>query len=395
VEAAYWRLRAHIEARASDSTSAEFIDARRAELAALEATLGHDPGATGKPRDPSAASATPRWIAALAVGATLLSLVLGVLLYRQWASNRSAGGEATPSLVTARARPIGGVLQILSLPDEELVMEGPADGTPIRVAPGEYRLNVSRPDCPDEWTWDIALDVGDRRDFAPRICLGRGGLVVRSNVSGDRVQIDGLDVGTTSDASHPLAVGDHQVTVQKPGHQLWSGRVRIRPDETTTLLAELVPEAGNAPQPMAAAVPGAMEPAPPGQPPGGPTSGPEPDGRIESSGPIADNAALDGAIRTGPGGSKSWHDAIRDKLVYSYDRNGSRSLDTPEEVNAIPCEEWRSIESAYDTGGLSVNMTRLYGFDGSKAPANTLGVTEAMRPYAYDRMRSCGLKADL
>jgi hypothetical protein len=391
VEAAYWRLRAHIEARASDSTSAEFIDARRAELDVLEAALGHEPGATGDPRTTRVA---PRWIVGLAVCATLLSIVLGALLYRQWASDRSTETEATPSLVTAHARPLGAVLQILSLPDEQLVMEGPADGTPIRVVPGQYRLNVSRPDCPDEWTREIALDAGDRRDFAPRICLGRGGLVVRSNVTGDRVQIDGLDVGTTSEAAHPLTVGDHQVTVQKSGHQLWSGRVRIQPNETLTLLAELEPEAGSAPQ-VAAAAPAAMQAAPPGQPPGGPTSGPEPDGRMETSGPIPDNASMDGAIRTGPGGSKSWHDAIRDKLVYSYDRNGSHSLDTPDEINAIPCEEWKSIESAYETGGLSVNMTRLYGFDGSKAPANTLGVTEAMRPYAYERMRSCGLKADL
>jgi hypothetical protein len=37
-------------------------------------------------------------------------------------------------------------------------------------------------------------------------------------------------------------------------------------------------------------------------------------------------------------------------------------------------------------------MIHLYGFDGSAAPANTLGVTSNMRGYAFERMKACGLK---
>jgi hypothetical protein len=397
VEAAYWRLRAHIEARASDSSDVDFLSERREELEQLETALGHDPAAARSVRsEPRSTTLTPTWVMGVAIAATLVASLLGALLYQAWAGAGAAATVAKPSLVTVHARPTGSHLQILSLSDEQLVMQGAADGSPVRVEPGAYRLIVTRPDCPDEWQREISLEAGDRRDFAPRICSGRGALVVQSNVSGDRVQIDGLDVGTTGEAPHPLPVGDHQVTVQKPGHQLWSGRVRIRPDETLGLLAELVPDPAFA-TPTAATPAGAqaavMPPQPPPSPPGA-TTGPQPEGRIESSGLLADDALAEG-LRTGPGGSKSWHDAIRDRLVYSYDRNGSRSLDQADEINAIPCAEWQSIESSYETGGLAVNMTRLYGFDGSDAPANTLGVTESMRPYAYDRMKSCGLKADL
>jgi len=97
--------------------------------------------------------------------------------------------------------------------------------------------------------------------------------------------------------------------------------------------------------------------------------------------------------RTGKGGSKSWHDAIVYELVSQYDRNASGSLDTSEEIQSIPYQTWREVEVSYETGGLSVEMTHLYGFDGSEAPANTLGITTPMRGYAYDRMKSCGLKA--
>ena len=54
-----------------------------------------------------------------------------------------------------------------------------------------------------------------------------------------------------------------------------------------------------------------------------------------------------------------------------------------------------SIETSYETGGLRIDMARLYGFDGSKAPANTLGVSAPMRSYAYARLEECGLKTPL
>ena len=56
---------------------------------------------------------------------------------------------------------------------------------------------------------------------------------------------------------------------------------------------------------------------------------------------------------------------------------------------------WLDIETQYETGGLSVDMTHMYGFDGTDAPANTLGVTYGLRGEAYQRMKDCGLKGRL
>ena len=97
----------------------------------------------------------------------------------------------------------------------------------------------------------------------------------------------------------------------------------------------------------------------------------------------------------GIGGSKTWHDAVKHDLISTYDQNGSRSLDTPEEVLSIPCPVWLDIERQYETGGLSVDMTHMYGFDGTDAPSNTLGVTYGLRGEAYQRMKDCGLKGRL
>ena len=97
----------------------------------------------------------------------------------------------------------------------------------------------------------------------------------------------------------------------------------------------------------------------------------------------------------GLGGSKTWHDAIKHELTTTYDQNGSGSLDTREEVLSIPCSVWLDIERQYETGRLSVDMTHMYGFDGSDAPSNTLGITYGLRGEAYQRMKDCGLKGRL
>ena len=407
VEGAYWRLRAHIEARARESRDASFVAARQAELDRLDVAARREarhPGATPTRRHRAseprrAACATRRrdlpartavWGAGVAVGALTAFL---------WLSADSTGSPVgpDPAAISVRARPEGAALEILDAEDERVVRRGPADGSRQQLEPGDYVLRVGRADCPDEWIRPVQLEPGDDREFAPRICQGSGSLVVRSNVSGDRVKIDGLDVGSTGASAHPLSVGDHDVRVEKQGFEPWLGKVRIRPDEDLTLQAELdrASSPSNARSPSRSTPPDpprrrAATPSPqPARPPAiaHPPSG-EPQQFAESR-----RSGASAPVRTGLGGSKSWHDAVRDRLLAQYDGNRSGSLDNPAEINAIPCAEWRSIESSYETGGLSVPMTRLYGFDGSEAPSNTLGVTRAMRGYAYDRMTQCGLRA--
>lgn len=408
LEGAYWRLRGHIEERLRGSDDPEFAQARQTELATLHEALLAVPGvvvADPGSRPPAAVRA-PRWLVAWSIFSVPVVLwVVGRALLGGGIADRAPGGDPPvdpSSAVGARlvvdAEPSSAELTVTTGEDARVVLTTPADGSPHELPAGEYALAVAHPDCPDAWSQAIGLEAGEERRYAPRLCDGEGRIVVRSNVSGDRVRIDGIDVGSTGSEPHSVRVGKHRVQVDKEGYAPWSGEVAIVPEAEVTLIAELsaiAPTAAAAAPASQAAqtpAPAAQAASPPPSPPGtAPDATPGPD---RAGGMMVEDAAGKPIrVRTGKGGSKSWHDAIKQDLVSQYDRNGSGSLDTPAEIDAIPCETWRNIEKSYETGGLAVEMTTLYGFDGSEAPANTLGVTAAVRDHAYDRMKACGLKA--
>jgi len=419
LEGAYWRLRAHIEARAEHAEDPAFIEARRAELRSLSVAMGRSEPATNSVPDAAANAtttarasfATPRWLLALCGFAILIWLALALFLWLQRSAAPLAESQPHDAVLGVRARPEGAELVITHAEQAFVVVSGNADGQPHRLEPAHYLMRVSRPDCPDEWTLGVDLRAGDEREFAPRICQGEGQLVIRSNVSQDRVKLDGLDVGSSGEISHRLGVGDHLVEVEKAGFERWSGTVRVAPDESLTLHAELVEKDAGRRAAGGASAPPAPSPteaeaapsAPAGQA-GAPARPPPPmagapagsDGADARPGATGGSVPRQGSgpprVRSGRGGSKSWHDGVRQRLLADHDSNRSGGLDTPDEIRAIPCNEWLDIEKSYETGGLAVPMTHLYGFDGSEAPANTLGVTYNMRGYAYDRMKQCGLQ---
>lgn len=395
VEGAYWRLRGHIEERVRASRDPEFARARQQELERLHRALLAIPGANAValgPNDPPTRR-TPRWLIAWALLAVPLTLGLGavVLLDHVPGTRDPEPREVPPDpVLIVTADPATAELVVTTGDDERVVLRALADGQPQSLPPGRYALAVAHPDCPDAWRLAVELEAGETRSHAPRICAGEGRLVVRSNVSGDRVRIDGVDVGSTGAEVHGLRVGRHRVEVDKEDHAPWSGEVVIAADREVTLNAELqstAPKTASVSKPASASAP--PPPAPAAAPP--PPSRTGQDIAATSIGKNTSGRPI--PIRTGKGGSKSWHDAIKQDLVSQFDRNGSSSLDTPEEIDAIPCDTWQNIERSYETGGLVVTMTNLYGFDGSEAPANTLGVTAAVRDHAYERMKACGLKA--
>jgi hypothetical protein len=401
LEGAYWRLRAHIEARADAAQEPEFIAARRAELEELDRLVGRSVRPAARPSGPESSRPGARrlWLGIWGLVSTLAALVLALLLWRGSVSEEEPPMPPGPTWLSARAEPSGAGLEILAAQDERVIASGPADGTRYLVEPGDYRLRVARADCPDEWAQDVRVGPGESGEFAPRICQGSGSLVVRSNVSGDRVRIDGLDVGSTGETSHPVSVGDHDVAVEKSGFQPWTGTVRIHPDELLTLRAELEPAAGSAAKPGLAArsrstpqsvTPRAKAAESAQQVAISPPRGGAPE--VEARGSGSPLGRGSGSRRGPPGGSKGWHDDVKERLLSMYDHNKSKTLDTPGEIDAVPCSEWQAIEASYETGGLGIPMTRLYGFDGSDAPANTLGITRGMGSYAYNRMRRCGLR---
>jgi hypothetical protein len=396
---AYRRLRAHVESRAQTASDAASWAGYEAELRALARAFEVRVGGEVDPGESEAGSGPRkrrlrRW-AGRAGWSLLGALVLASVLFAVKHFGGGAGAPA-PARVAVRTDPAGATVELLGAEDEHVAASGPADGSALSVPEGDYTLRVGHPDCPEAWQQTLALAAGELREFAPQLCQGEGRLVIRSNVSEDRALVDGLDVGQTGSEIHSLRVGAHQVEVRKQGYRPWTGKVVLRRDEEITLNAELEPEAGqgagqsadSSTQAASAGSPAAAAAPPPPQPPPGASAPPAPQRSV--TGGAGGRTAP--PPRTGKGGSKSWHDAIKSGLVADYDRNGSRSLDTREEIQSIACSRWQSIEASYETGGLAVDMSHLYGFDGSSAPANTLGITPAMRGYAYDRMKQCGLK---
>jgi len=321
--------------------------------------------------------------------------------------------EVEPAVLLVESRPTNAELRVRRPEQDELLFKLPAGGTRIELAPGRYTLEVSREDCPDAWTQEIELETAETRRYEPTICIGTGELIVRSNVSQDRLLIDGLDLGPTRAAPHLVGVGDHQVRVEKRGFAAFEGRVRIRPDEKLELHAELVAETGPGSQradtPVAALPFEIIAPSKPPGTPGGVSSDP---GHARAAGAFLPKPVLPDPVPAeslrlpnplfdqdlphegtgGPrGGSTTWHDEISKRVLERFDRDGSGLIDRVAETESIPCDYWLGIERSFDEGRLGLSMSRLYGFDGSEWHPKALGFDRAQRMLAYERMKACGL----
>ncbi|MCS5638555.1 MAG: PEGA domain-containing protein [Myxococcota bacterium] len=374
------RLLRHIEARLGGVEDEGFAGARRLEMERLGRGLEAESGGGIRRRG-------------LAWGWGVVGFVLGAASAAGWflLSENDSGprpGIDLPAELSVLAEPPNSRWSLFHLEDERLLAEHPADGATWSFPSGRYRLWVRNADCPDEWEQQVDLPGGESRRYAPELCRGRGEVVIESDPEEARLQIDGIDLGAAGSTVHRLRPGPHNIRVEKPGFAPWEGKVRVRADERLVVKADLAPSASqDSPH-----EPGAS-PAPPARPPR-PTAGPAlAQARAEAearAGHEADSGKR--RERTGKGGSKSWHDAVKHQLVSDYDRNGSLSLDLAAEILSIPCPVLQNVEASYETGGLAVDMIRLYGFDGSAAPTNTLGVTSSMRGYAFERMKACGLK---
>ena len=412
--AAVERLRAHVEARLEVSSDPAFREDRLAELARLDELLVSGRGNRVQP--PRVRGR--RWLALWAVTATATALVLGVAMLEP--ERQAEAGPPQPAWLSADADIADAELWVLAAASDEVVARGAADGTPVEVESGDYRLRVASEDCPDEWREPVSVASGDQREFAAELCRGEGGLVVRSNVSGDRLRIDGNDVGVTGKGEHDLRVGRHRVHVDKPGYLPWQGEVVILPDDQVTLYAELERDPKRQPERIAkAASKRQANPAPEATPaatakvpatksaspdgpvqtaatqPAQPTPPPSPSrrpGARDEGAPPGWRGTASVSERIEEPGSRAWSEAIKRRLLAAYDANGSGQLDRVAEVEQIPCAEWRRIENDYETQRLGVSLSTLYGFDGSEWVEGALGFAYAVRGYAYGRMKDCGLR---
>jgi hypothetical protein len=377
IQAAHGVLRAHVAERVARAEGEPARAARREELRALDevldVALGGAPGAS---RGAAPRRSLSPWLVGWSLLATGVAALLAVVLLRDapappprvmaegGGGSGSVEGAAEPApeaWLAARANLPGAELEVRSQGEEALLATGPADGTPLRIDPGRYDLRVRHADCPDVWSRQLGIERGQRVELAPRVCRDTGFLVVRSNVAGDELTIDGRALGSTGPERHTLSAGEHAVRVEKDGYAPWDGTVEVPPAESVTLRATLRSGRASARPPQRPAQVAAAQPA--------------------------ESSQEDDRLRL-----SKWHETVTKWLLARYDHDLSGRLDTPDEVESIPCAEWQGLEQSYDESGLAVPLTRLYGFDGSAWKENALGFDVEMRGYAYERMKACGLR---
>lgn len=352
--AAFARLSAHLEARGARASSPAEQRAHSDQIASLRLALGLRPPAQRKPFD-------TRIAVALAIaGAVAVVLIAG------WGMLPLGSTPAEPPapvpVAEIPAEPpqparlgvlanVPGAEARISTPDGGALGAMPADGSPIEIAiedgasETEVRVSVSHPECRVGFEGVAVLSPGEELTLEAVVCPKTGWLVVRSNETRDTLLVDGTSLGATGIQRHPVRAGRRKVAVTKPGFVEWSTTARVQAGSVVTLRARLerTPES------------------------------------------VADQ-------ETDPGGSRGWHEAVSSSMVQRYDLDLSGLIDTEDEVAAVPCSEWQGLEQSYETGGLSIPMTRLYGFDGSRWVKDALGIDLRMRDGSYTRMRECGLR---
>ncbi len=92
-------------------------------------------------------------------------------------------------------------------------------------------------------------------------------------------------------------------------------------------------------------------------------------------------------------GSTEWDSAVKAILIGSYDANKNGMIDTPSEVNAVPCVVWEALDLEIKEGeGEEITLMSLYGFPrGYLFNAEALGISESVRDQANDQVSDCGL----
>ncbi len=288
-------------------------------------------------------------------------------------------------------------LRVFDADRSRVLHEGPAQDAQVELRPGRYAIEVSRPGCGEPWTRSSYFESGTLRTFAPSLCSGNGGLRIRTNVDAPTISIDEARVELPGDGVVPLPAGEHVVRIEKKGHRPHTSNVRIQPNRTHDLSAELAPARpqGDPRAEAQAFLQSAARLDRPTLPPPEPFDFGDlqeqvaPPNAKQRASRLLDRAGLGGLPE---GGSTAWHDRVSGEFLRRFDTDGSGRIDRLDESDAISCDHWLETEESFDVGGLGLSMARYYGFDGTEWHPGALGFDRAMRGAAYERMRSCGLQ---
>nr|VFJ48179.1 MAG: Serine/threonine protein kinase [Candidatus Kentron sp. FM]VFJ48217.1 MAG: Serine/threonine protein kinase [Candidatus Kentron sp. FM]VFK07531.1 MAG: Serine/threonine protein kinase [Candidatus Kentron sp. FM] len=125
-------------------------------------------------------------------------------------------------------------------PDAMVTVDGkPLDPDAAHLlAPGEYDLRVARAGY-QPFEKQVRLAAGESLDLPVRLAPRTARLVVRANVVGDRLFIDGQPVGATGPESHELAPGKHTIRVEKEGYAPFETQLELAPGGRETVRATL------------------------------------------------------------------------------------------------------------------------------------------------------------
>ena len=130
---------------------------------------------------------------------------------------------------------------VIQLDGTEIGQASPGQALNLRDLPlGVQRLTVSAPGYqPQEQAIEIKANAWTQVAIRLQPEIVTGELIVRSNVSGDTVSVDGVPVGSTGPQAHAVLAGTHRIRVEKVGYQPYEEEVTLAAGESRTLRVQL------------------------------------------------------------------------------------------------------------------------------------------------------------
>lgn len=154
-------------------------------------------------------------------------------------------GTVEPEPVVT-APPVGNLVVRSNVVDDALYIDGEPVGStgPTRheLSPGVHVLEV-RKQGHETWRRSIRVKGGETERLRAVLTAEPqvGQLVVRSNIAGSRVLIDGVNVGDAGPDEHEVDPGVHEISVSRNGYKPWTRSVTVSAGETSTIRASLDP----------------------------------------------------------------------------------------------------------------------------------------------------------
>lgn len=145
--------------------------------------------------------------------------------------------------------PILGTVALSQVPDNAEIRRNRADAGVLRRGPGSVQIPPGHTmlvvSAPGYRTVEVEVNVVP--DAVTPIAVGldslvlRGTLVLRANVDGATVLVDGRERGLTPTVIEDLAAGERLLEIVSPGYENFQSRVQIRAGESTHAEAHLLP----------------------------------------------------------------------------------------------------------------------------------------------------------